>query len=320
MLTNPYYASTDVAELRALVDANPWATLVTNTADGLRASHYPVLLEGDEGVTLVTHVGKQDRRTLELGQHPMLVVIQGAHGYISSDWYPEGEFVPTWNHTTAHLTCSVELLSAEENFTVLQQLVRKFEGHRLEPRLLEHQGEAAHRAARGTLGLRLRVESFEMLRKLSQNKPPEVVRRLVDELRRHPRDYNAMLADDMERANAARDLRATHLQLAVTAGLRAAQRTGYRPTAFMRTLAREGVVPAVREHLADGTTVAGLAALQEGGQLVDSIEAQVVLPWFAPLFSDDEVAVARARLEALGFDATAHVGGTESPDWAAALT
>lgn len=320
MLTNPYFASSDVAALRALVDANPWATLVTDTAEGLRASHYPVLLEGDEGVALVTHVGKQDRRTLELGRHRMLVVIQGPHGYISSDWSPEGEFVPTWNHTTAHLTCTVELLSAEENFAVLEQLVRKFEGRRAEPRLLEHYGEAAHRAARGTLGLRLRMESFQMLRKLSQNKPPEVVRRLVDELRRHPRDYNAMLADDMERANAARDLRADHLHAAVTAGLRSAQRVGYRPTGFMRTLARAGVVAAVREHLDDGTTVAGLAELRAGERLVDAIEAQVVLPWFGPLFTDGEVAVARARLEALGIDVAAHVAGTESPEWAAALT
>ena len=47
MRQNPSFAMTDVAELRRLIERNPWTTLVSSTPDGLVASHYAVLL--DEG-------------------------------------------------------------------------------------------------------------------------------------------------------------------------------------------------------------------------------------------------------------------------------
>ena len=57
--------------------------------------------------------------------------------------------------------------------------------------------------ARGTVGVRLHVRSFRMVEKLSQNKPPEVVDRLVDELEQRPFDLHAALAAEMRRANLA---------------------------------------------------------------------------------------------------------------------
>ena len=45
MRQNPSFAMTDVAELRRLVDENPWTTLVSHTPEGLIASHYAVLLD-----------------------------------------------------------------------------------------------------------------------------------------------------------------------------------------------------------------------------------------------------------------------------------
>lgn len=316
VLTNPYYTCDDVAELYRLIDHNPWATLVTPTKEGLQASHYPVIRDGD---VLLTHVGKQDERILELGHHEMLVIVQGPHGYISSAWLPEGEFVPTWNHVSAHLTCEVEILSADENFAVLCELVRRFESHREHPRLLEDYGDAARHAARGTVGLRLVVRSFKMLRKLSQNKTPELVSHLVDKLRLHPWDRHGLLADEMKRAAAGRDSRTEHLQEAVTAGLRRGQQIGYRPIQFMRDIVSDGVITATRKYLADHSTATGLDLLAEKGLLDSSIEAAVILPWFSSLFTADESAEATDRLRFHGFDVGSHQA-RPYPSWAADST
>ncbi len=116
MRQNPSFAMTDVAELRRLIDANPWVTLVSATDDGLVASHYAVLLDEDrDDLTIVGHVGRPDDLIHGLGERELLVVVQGPHGYISPGWYGDAANVPTWNFVSAHLTGIPELLTPEEN-------------------------------------------------------------------------------------------------------------------------------------------------------------------------------------------------------------
>ncbi|WP_349864647.1 FMN-binding negative transcriptional regulator [Leifsonia sp. WHRI 6310E] len=206
MLHNPHFVSEDLSELRALVDEHPWASIVSMTTHGLVASHYPVMAEvsDDGGLVLLTHMGRPDDESHEIGAGDMLVIVQGPHAYISSSWYPPGQFVPTWNHVTAHLTCEPEVLSDDENFAVLERLVATFEDQPSAQGPLAAYGAAARSVARGTVGLRLHVRRFELVQKLSQNKPAAIVRRVIDELSSTPNDVNAQLATVMRAANSAR--------------------------------------------------------------------------------------------------------------------
>lgn len=211
MRENPSYALEDVAEIRRLVDENPWATIVSGTGAGLVASHYPVLLDpARDDLTLLTHVGRPDERIHELGQRDaadgeVLVIVQGPHGYVSPGWYDADPAVPTWNHTSAHLTCRVEILSPEENLRVLGQLVDRFEDRMPEPRRMEGTAADAAYAARisaGTVGLRLVVTRFVAKAKLSQDKPAHVVERVLDALEHGAEYTNPALAAEMRRARA----------------------------------------------------------------------------------------------------------------------
>jgi len=200
MRHTPTYVVTDPDEIKRLIRENPWATLVSNTATGLVASHYPVILEEDaEGISIVSHVGRPDETLHELGQHEMLVVIQGPHGYISPNWYAEGDFVPTWNHVTAHLYGVPEILSDEENFRVLGQLVDHFEKRMPTPVSLDIDLDKAARIARGTVGLRLRVTRFDARAKLSQNKTPEVREQIIAALSGDGPYSDPALAAEMRR-------------------------------------------------------------------------------------------------------------------------
>jgi transcriptional regulator len=180
MRYTPDYIVKDPDEIKRLIRDNPWATIVSNTSKGLVASHYPVLLEeGADGISIVSHVGRPDERSHELGEHEVLVIIQGPHGYISPGWYEDDEFVPTWDHVTAHLYGTPEILSDEENFDVLGSLVDHFEARMPQPVSLTIDETAARHIATGTVGIRLRVTRFDARLKLSQNKPPEVVERII---------------------------------------------------------------------------------------------------------------------------------------------
>ena len=213
MRHTPSFVLTDPAEIRRLIRENPWATLVSHTSTGdLVASHYPMLLDesvagadDDSGeLVLVTHVGRPDEQLHELGQHEMLVIIQGPHGYVSPGWYDANPAVPTWNFVTAHLYGTPEILSAEENLLVLDRLVDHFEDRMPEPRRLH--GTAANsayadRISAGTVGFRLRVTRVIAKSKLSQNKPAETVERIISELEGTGPYASPTLAAEMRRAH-----------------------------------------------------------------------------------------------------------------------
>ncbi|MHA7143844.1 FMN-binding negative transcriptional regulator [Arthrobacter sp. TmT3-37] len=201
MRHTPHFVLSDVGEVKRLVRENPWATIVSSPAGGLVASHYPVMLEetSDDSISIISHVGRPDEQLHDLGNHEVLVIIQGPHGYISPGWYPEDQVIPTWNHVTAHLYGKPEILSDEENFRVLGKLVDTFEAVMPEPSALALDPEGSRRVARGTVGIRLRVTRFDARLKLSQDKAPAVVERIVDELEHGEHYANPALAREMRR-------------------------------------------------------------------------------------------------------------------------
>jgi len=202
MRHTPGYLLTDPEEVKRLIRENPWATIVSSTASGLVASHYPVILEETaDRISIVSHVGRPDEQLHELGQHEILMIIQGPHGYVSPGWYAEGDFIPTWNHVTAHLYGTPELLGDEENFRVLDELTDHFESRMPNPVSLDIDETAARRIARGTVGIRLRVTRFDARLKLSQNKTPEVVDRIVDALETGDHYAHPDLAREMRRVH-----------------------------------------------------------------------------------------------------------------------
>lgn len=201
MRHTPTYVLSDPVEVKRLIRENPWATIVSNTANGLVASHYPVVLEetDDDTISIVSHVGRPDEQLHELGRHELLVIIQGPHGYISPGWYANDDFVPTWNHVTAHLYGVPQILGDAENFVVLDELVDHFESRLPEPVSLDLDEQQARRIAKGTVGIRLLVSRFDARLKLSQNKAPEVFDRIVDALEGDGPFNHPALAAEMKR-------------------------------------------------------------------------------------------------------------------------
>lgn len=208
MRQNPSFTLADVPEMRRVIDANPWATIMSAGEDGLVASHYAVMLDDSrDDLTIVGHVGRPDDLIHGMGGREMLVVFQGPHGYVSPGWYGDVPAVPTWNYTAVHLAGVPEILSAEENLVVLDRLVARFESKMPDPRLMwERPNDPAYveRLSSGTVGFRLTPTRVVAKRKLSQNKPAETIAAVITALDADGPYANPALAAEMRRAQDAR--------------------------------------------------------------------------------------------------------------------
>jgi transcriptional regulator len=199
MRHNPVHATTDPDAVRDLVRENPWAIIVSSNDGELVASHYPVLLdENSERLALLTHVGRPDEEAHGFGDTEVLVIVQGLHGYVSPSWYgPDATRAPTWNFSVAHCHGVPEVLGPAENLATLTRLVEYFERQVESPLYLDQEWGA--QIAKGTVGLRIRVERFVCKRKLSQDKDDLSRRQVIDALRRPGPYEHPALADEMER-------------------------------------------------------------------------------------------------------------------------
>lgn len=199
MRHNPHHFVDDPEVVRQLIREHPWAILISAPGDQLVASHYPMLLdEACEELAVFTHVGRPDDKIHDFGEHEVMLIVQGVHGYISPSWYAPGATrAPTWNFAAAHCYGVPEILDAEENLRTLARLVEHFERHVEEPLLLDL--EWGRSLAKGTVGIRLPITRFHCKVKMSQDKDIETRRRVVSALRLPGAYQNPRLAAEVER-------------------------------------------------------------------------------------------------------------------------
>ncbi|MFI1093334.1 FMN-binding negative transcriptional regulator [Streptomyces sp. NPDC020917] len=203
MLEQPIYALTDPVRLRELVASHGWATLVSATGrGGPVVSHLPVIPdpEGDaDDLTILGHLARADAELHELGDHDVVVIVEGPNGYMSPSTYRAGPYVPTWNFVVAHLHGRPDVLDAERTYRVLERTVEQFEAGRPEPWRLGTVEDYAREIAPYTTGFRLRPARVAGKHKLSQDKPYEVATRAADALDGDGPHGNRALAAAMRR-------------------------------------------------------------------------------------------------------------------------
>lgn len=192
MLEQPVYALDDPAAIDELIASYGWATLVSD--GGPVVSPLPVI--PGPGGSVLGHLSKQDARLHGLGERPVVMIFQGPHGYVSPGVYAAGPYVPTWNYVTVHLHGTPELLDPEETYRLLGDTVDHFERDRAEPWRLESVEEYGRRLLRAVVGFRLRPGRVVAKAKLSQDKPAEVIERVLAEFER----TNPALAAAMRKA------------------------------------------------------------------------------------------------------------------------
>jgi transcriptional regulator len=182
MLAQPEFALSDPAAWRTIIRDNGWATLVTSQSNGsLVVSHLPVLVaEGAEDLALLGHLARADALEHELGDHEVVLIVQGPHGYLSPPWYKEIPHVPTWDFVVVHAFGRPTVLDSEDTYRLLEATVDHFEAGMAKPWQLEEVDDYAHRIAAGTTAFRLDPVRVVGKAKLHQDVDPDEALRLAD--------------------------------------------------------------------------------------------------------------------------------------------
>lgn len=173
----------DRDSMAALVRELGFGVLFVATAEGPRAVHVPVLLDGER---LRFHVsrGNLAHPALAAGAEALFVAT-GPHAYISPEWYGLEDRVPTWNYVAVELEGPVRTLDPDELVRLVDDLSAEQEA-RLAPKVPWTRDKMSPGRFDGLLkaitGFEMRVEAWRGTAKMDQDKPDSVRARIAGAL------------------------------------------------------------------------------------------------------------------------------------------
>jgi transcriptional regulator len=168
------------------------ATLVSMTADGLIASHAPLMLDPEPAPygTLIGHLAKANPhvRAADSGVQT-LVIFQGPDGYITPSYYATkretGKVVPTWNYAAIHAYGSLQAFDDPARLLdVVTRLTQLHETPRSVPwAVSDAPDDFVQGMLRAIIGIALPISRLEGKVKMSQNRPAADQMGVIDGLR-----------------------------------------------------------------------------------------------------------------------------------------
>jgi transcriptional regulator len=203
-----HFTEDRIAVLHELIHASTLATLVSMTADGMIASHVPLMLDPDPAPygTLIGHLAKANPHATAANPGVQtLVIFHGPDGYITPSYYAakqeHGKVVPTWNYAAIHAYGTLEAFDNPARLLeVVTRLTRRHEKTRTKPWAVSDAPEDfVQNMLRGIVGIALPIMRLEGKVKMSQNRPAADVAGVIDGLRQDGQDA---LASEVVRATA----------------------------------------------------------------------------------------------------------------------
>lgn len=169
-----------------------------------REQGFGLLGVGTEGVPLVSHIPfllSEDGRKAEfhlVRSNPIArllgaplqarLAVQGAHSYVSPDWYEVEDQVPTWNYIAVHLVGEVRLQPQEALHDLLDRQSARFED-KLLPKTpwttSKMSAGVMERMMRQIVPCVMQVAEIDGTWKLNQNKPDDVRLRAAEAVDAH---------------------------------------------------------------------------------------------------------------------------------------
>lgn len=172
MYVPEHFMEDDVARIAALLNAYPFALLIS-VCDGLpEVSHLPLIYESAASgeSSLYGHFARANTQWQNLKEGGMaLAVFNGPHAYVSPGWY-ERPGVPTWNYAAVHVHGKIELVEERDELSALVgRMSETFETGENPWRWIEH-AESFDSMLDHIVGFRMKIEQVEAKFKLGQNR------------------------------------------------------------------------------------------------------------------------------------------------------
>lgn len=175
MYLPPAFEVVDAPSVEALLSRMPFGCLITHGPGGLFASHLPFHHDVGER-RLIGHLARANPHQERATDEEALVVFQGAHSYVSPNWYPSkaehGRVVPTWNYEVVHVYGRLTWRSDPAWLrTVVSDLTDRFEAGQSRPwSITDAPEDHIHKQLHAIVGMELAISRIEAKRKMSQNR------------------------------------------------------------------------------------------------------------------------------------------------------
>jgi len=172
-----------VPELHAAIRAIRIGTLITLGADGMEASHIPMLIDPEPASygTLRGHIarGNGQWKRATAGAEA-LVTFLGPNAYITPNWFPSkretGKVVPTWNYIAIHASGPLRFFEDKAPLLdIVTRLTQTHEGKRAGKNpgpwaVTDAPADYIETMLKAIVGFELPIAKLEGKWKLSQNK------------------------------------------------------------------------------------------------------------------------------------------------------
>jgi len=204
MYSPEHFKETNPERISALIKGNPLGMLITAPDGEPFVSHLPFILESSAGSQgkLLGHMARANPQWQHFVEgSKVLVVFQGPHAYVSPSWY-SSPGVPTWNYAVVHLRGIPRLLEGESELEALvEQITHVHESNLPNPWKPYLTGERRSKLLNMIVGFEIEITHIQGKFKLSQNRPPEDQRSVVDKLSQSNNQTEAAVAKLMSGAS-----------------------------------------------------------------------------------------------------------------------
>ena len=179
MYTPRSFAIDDLQQIQQQMRDTRLAVLVTHGAQGLQASHLPLLLRPDEGAngTLYGHFARANPQWKDLQDGAeALVIFTGPDAYVSPGFYPSkaehGKAVPTWNYIAVHAYGTADVFTDTGRLhDLVSALTDRHETGRPQPwKVTDAPADYIDGMLKAIVGFALPIQRLEGKRKLGQNR------------------------------------------------------------------------------------------------------------------------------------------------------
>lgn len=179
MYVPPQFKEDRLDVLHATIREIAFATLLTHGAEGLMATHLPLMLDPARGRygTLIGHFSRGNPHWRDLGDGEALAMFLGPNAYVTPSWYATkqetGKVVPTWNYVAVHAYGRPAVFEdADRLLDIVTKLTEAHETGRAEPwAVSDAPADFVAGMMKGIVGFELEITRLEGKWKMSQNRP-----------------------------------------------------------------------------------------------------------------------------------------------------
>ncbi len=181
------FCQNDESELLRFIEQYPFATLITQTNNGIVADYLPFTIEKDGAhQSLIGHISKGNSLWKSISDNDnVLVIFNGPDCYISPNLYPSkaetGKAVPTWNYVRAQVSGRISFHHDREwIYQALDDLTRQHESQNKQPWSIDDAPEEyIEKMLKGVVGIKIDITAINGTWKVSQNQPEKNQQALI---------------------------------------------------------------------------------------------------------------------------------------------